>query len=80
MKTLRALALITVLACSAYAGDMQNDFVPPPPPPPPPTCSASVADIQNGDGLTGNMPNSGITGDIQNEIASVALETLLSLL
>jgi hypothetical protein len=33
-KSLRASVLVLLLACAAYAGDIQNDRTAPPPPPP----------------------------------------------
>ena len=40
MKTLRAVALVMVLAGSAYAGDIQNPDAPPPAPEPSSACAA----------------------------------------
>jgi len=46
MKILRALALVAILACSVYAGDMQNESATPPPPPPPVTTNVVIAIVQ----------------------------------
>jgi hypothetical protein len=67
MKTLRALALVMVLAGSAYAGDIQYPIAPPPPP------SAACAGDNS---VTGNIPN-GAT--ISATVMTIILETLLSL-
>ncbi|OLE53142.1 MAG: hypothetical protein AUG51_14710 [Acidobacteria bacterium 13_1_20CM_3_53_8] len=68
-KTIRASVLILLLACSAYAGDMQNGVTDSPPPPPP----SAVQEQPTG----GEMQNG--VADSLMETALTLLESVLAL-
>jgi hypothetical protein len=76
MKTLQALALVMGFVCSAYAdaGIMPNSGFASTVPPDETVCSPGI--MPNSGCTTGNTQN----GDIADEIASAALQTLLALL
>ncbi len=71
VKAIRAYALILLLACSAQAGDMQNDS-PAPPSQPATTVQVPVTD--------GDMQNDVADGIMGNDAASIFMQVVLNLL
>jgi hypothetical protein len=69
-KAIRASVVVLLLACSAYAGDIQNGVTGTPPPP-----TASATQQQAG----GVVPNDA-QGDMQNDVTDSLAETVLNVL
>jgi hypothetical protein len=72
VKTIRASALILLLACSAQAGYMQNDVAGTPPPQPQPTSAVrEPTDAAQDPTLDGIIPN-----DAADSLTQTALDLL----
>lgn len=71
-KTIRASALILLLAYSAQAGDMQNDVIKPPPPP-------ASATAQDGDMHFPKASEDTTSADPASEIMLTLLSGMLAL-
>lgn len=69
VKAIRASVLVLLLACSAYAGEMQNDVAGTPPPPP-----SATQEEQTALGVMQNDEPGGLT-----EAVLTALESVLAL-
>jgi hypothetical protein len=69
-KVIRASVVILLLACPAYAGDIQNGVTGTPPPP-----TGSATQQQAG----GVIPNDA-QSDVQNDVTDCLAETVLNVL
>ena len=70
-KTIRASALVLLLACSAQAGIMQNDAPAPPPPSQPANSVQELSDTSQETSANGIMQN-----DAPSALTQIALEVL----